>query len=69
MRSVTEDVLRYLDTNEVPEQWITNDLGTKNLTINEDFIDEIDLQEQIMETEITDPSFNGYDADYDSSGT
>jgi hypothetical protein len=58
MRSVTEDVLNFLDTNEIPEQWISNDIGSKKEIINPDFVDELDLQEQINETEI-----DGYNID------
>lgn len=56
MRNITEDALKYLDTGEVPEQWIVNDIGTKEQVANEEFIDEVNLQEQIKNTELNESS-------------
>ena len=47
MINVTEDVLRFLDTMEVPSYW------TQTNEHFDDFIRELDLQEQINETELT----------------
>jgi len=63
MRNVTQDVLVFMDYGTVPEQWIINDLGTKQAMINEDFIDELNLQEQIMETELDDSITIGVEAE------
>lgn len=57
MKDLTKDVLAYLDTNEIPEKWFIND---RPPTLNEEFIDELDIQEQINATEMEDSdlSFN-----------
>ena len=53
--TLAEEAMLFLDTGEIS-------------VLSEELLDEIDLQEQIIETELTDDSFNGYDEDYDSSG-
>ena len=52
MVNVTEDVLKFLETGTIESVWWTNDLASMDQIIATDFIDEIDLQEQIEQTEL-----------------
>jgi hypothetical protein len=42
-----------METGVIESIWLANDLGSMKETINPDFIEEFDLQEQIEETENT----------------
>lgn len=53
MRNVTTDVLMFMETGVIESIWLANDLASMKEIINPDFIDELDLQEQIEETELT----------------
>lgn len=57
MQNLTDDVLTFMDTGDIAEQWIANDLASLNVIVLEDFLDELDIQEQLNESEITDAVF------------
>lgn len=56
MRNVTTDVLKFLETSIIDNYWLaTNFAGRKSLVrddFEKEFISELDLQEQIEETEV-----------------
>ena len=53
--TLAEEAMLFLDTGEIS-------------VLSEELLDEIDLQEQIMDTELDGDSFNGYSYDDESSG-
>lgn len=53
MEDLTNEVLRYLDTGMIPENYVATAFAGRESMIAEKFIEELDLQLQIQETEET----------------